>query len=65
MRYSASAYTRFYHRFRALRVTKYRYQALQGPMRERILCVSLNRPFFIQNPLIYQAKKILLSNAAN
>ena len=36
MRYSASAHTRFYHRFHVVWVTKYRYQTLQGPMRERI-----------------------------
>ena len=36
MRYSSSAHTRFYHRFHVVWVTKYRYKALQGPMRERI-----------------------------
>ena len=35
MRYSASAHTRFYHRFHVVWVTKYRYKVLQGPMRER------------------------------
>ncbi|PHQ98446.1 MAG: hypothetical protein COB39_08875, partial [Marinosulfonomonas sp.] len=33
---SASAHTRFYHRFHVVWVTKYRYKVLQGPMRDRI-----------------------------
>ena len=36
MRYSASAHTRFYHRFPVVWVTKYRYKVLHGTMRERI-----------------------------
>ena len=36
MRYSASAHTRFYHRFHVVWVTKYRCKVLQVPMRERI-----------------------------
>ena len=36
MRYSSATHTRFYHRFHVVRVTKYRYKVLQGPMRERI-----------------------------
>lgn len=36
MRYSASAHTQFYRRFHVVWVTKYRYQVLQGPMREQI-----------------------------
>ena len=36
MCYSASAHTRFYHRFHVVWVTKYRYKVLRGPMRDRI-----------------------------
>ncbi len=36
MRYSASAHTRFYHRFHVVWGTKYRYKVLEGLMRERI-----------------------------
>ena len=36
MRYSSAAHTRFYHRFRIVWVTKYRYKVLQGLKRERI-----------------------------
>lgn len=36
MRYSASAHTRFYHRFHVVWVTKYRYKVLRGRMRARI-----------------------------
>ena len=36
MRYSTAAHTRFYQGFHVVWVTKYRYEVLQGPMRERI-----------------------------
>ena len=41
MRYSSSAHTRFYHRFHVVRTTKYRYQVLLSPMRERIREMAL------------------------
>ena len=36
MLYSSATHTRFYHGFHVVRVIKYCYKVLQGPMRERI-----------------------------
>ena len=36
MAYSTGSHTRFYHRFHVVWVTKYRYNVLEGAMRERI-----------------------------
>jgi putative transposase len=36
MRYSKAAHTLFYHRYHVVSVTKYRFKALQGAMRERL-----------------------------
>ncbi|SIS96426.1 putative transposase [Paracoccus saliphilus] len=36
MRYSTASHSRFYHRYHVVWATKYRYQVLQGTMRERL-----------------------------
>jgi hypothetical protein len=38
---------------------------VQSPAGKCMICVSLNRPFFIKNLLRYLAEKILLLNTTN